>query len=168
MPALAGLSHDLLAVLDEVILLEEAAAVHLAGLSAAVIGGNRSLIEDLADQAMETHAQFEAVEVRRRAACGALAAAVGCPASAASLRRLARELPGEDGRALDDRRRRIEMLVRKVRCQHLRTAVLLQECARVNHALLVQLFPQMQTTTVYGAAGLAGKRPGGSLVDARS
>jgi hypothetical protein len=163
----ADLARDLLATLDEEIVLEEAAAAHLSGLSDAVAAHDRDLVEVLSDRAMDTHARFEAVEVRRRAACASLADSLGCPRKGITLRRLARELPPEEGRALDDRRRRIEALVGQVRRQHVRTAVLLHECARVNHELLVQLFPQMESTAVYGADRTL-RRPGGSLVDARS
>jgi flagellar biosynthesis/type III secretory pathway chaperone len=163
---LADLTNDLLAVLDEEIGLETAAAAHLGGLSEAVIARDRGLIDTLSDRAMETHALFEVAEVRRTAAMAALAAALGCSRGHVTLRRLVRELPGEEGRALDDRRRRIESLVNQVRRQHLHTAVLLHECARVNHELLVQLFPQMDSTNVYGSNRTV-KRPGGSLVDAR-
>jgi len=165
---LADLNHrDLLAALDDEIALEEVAAGLLKQLSDAVLASDRPLIEALVDRATDTHALFEAAESRRRGACRALAQSLGCPRDAVTLSRLARELPAAEGRALDDRRRRIESLVTQLRRQHIRTAVLLHECARVNHELLVRLFPQMESTTVYGAGGTAGRRPGGSLVDAR-
>jgi hypothetical protein len=165
---MSDLVRDLLAVLDEEIALEEAATTQLEGLSDAVFGRDRSVIEDLVDQSMDTHARFAAAELRRQGLCEAISAALGWPAGRLTMTRLVRELPGEAGRALDERRRRLDTLVNRVRRQHIRTAVHLQECARVNQMLLVRLFPQMESTTVYGSGGESHPRRGGSLVDARS
>jgi hypothetical protein len=162
------LVKDLLVVLDEEIRLEEAAVGHLRGLAGAVLARDEGRAERLMAEAGDTQAGFEEVESRRHALCEGLASALGRPRAEVTLRRLVREMPAPEAEAIDARRRQLERLAGEVRRQYLRTAALVWHSVHLNRALLLGLFPQMESARTYESGGTAQPQPGGGLVDARS
>lgn len=163
------LVHDFLAVLDEQIVLEEATVNHLKGLSEAILSRDDNGVQRLMDDAADTQERFSAVEARRRAAGRNLAQALHWTSEDTTLTRLVAEMPESELRqAVDERRRRLMGLVDEVRRQHLRTATILIESARINRAFLEALFPQTEGVKTYGSGGTSANHPGAGLVDARS
>lgn len=162
------LADDLAAVLDELAGLEERTLGHLRALATVATDRAAGEADGLLAEAGETHARFQEADARRQSIGRCLATALGRAPADLPLSRLARLLGGPQGRALDDRRRRLEALAADVRRCHLRTAVLLWEAARVNRSLLAGLFPQADTARTYGAGGRPRHGAGGGLLDTRS
>jgi ABC-type transporter Mla subunit MlaD len=166
--SLGPLVGEFLAVLDEQVRLLEAAVGHLAAFSDALAGRDDPALHRLVAEADAAQERFAAIEEKRRAVCGRLAAALLWRPDETTLARLAGVLPPVERQAVEERRRRIRSLAQEVRRRHLRTAALLVECARLNRALLLGLFPALETVRTYGAAGLSPWRPGAGLLDTRS
>jgi len=158
---------DLLDVLDEQIVLEEQAVGHLRGMYEALLARDDAAMARLMDEALATHERFASAETRRVALGSELADALSWDRRDATLLRIATETPGPQGEALRRRHVRIQALVGEVRRQHLRTASLLVECARLNRAVLGGLLPQADRLETYGTGGQV-RRPGRGLLDTRS
>jgi hypothetical protein len=159
---------EFLAVLDEAIRLQETAVDRLKGLCDAVTARNEAALRQIIDDAGMTSAKFAAVEHARQALSARLAAAVGCGLEEVTLSRLVRRVSAEDAQAIEERRRRITALGGDIRRQHRRTAAFVGECAHVNRAFLLGLFPEMESVKTYGHRGGHSRGVGAGLLDARS
>jgi len=163
-----SLVRDLLTVLDDEIRLEEAAVGHLQGLAGAILSRDEREAERLMDEAAETQSEFEQVEEERQSLCEGLATALCRPRAEITLSGLVRDMPAPEAEAIHARRCRLQRLAGEVRRAHLRTAALLWQCAHLNRALLLGLFPQTESARTYEPGGTAPRRPDSGLVDARS
>ncbi|MBM4017739.1 MAG: flagellar protein FlgN [Planctomycetes bacterium] len=162
------LLREFLAILDEEIGLQEAALRHLAALADAVAARQDGAVERLLAEADASHQRWTALGENRRAVRRRLAEALLCAPDEVTLSRLAGALPAPYGRAVADRRLRISAAAEQVRRQHLRTAVLVIEGARLSRSLLAGLAPGAAPPGTYGAAGRRPWAPPGGLVDMRS
>ncbi|MBS3734229.1 MAG: flagellar export chaperone FlgN [Phycisphaerae bacterium] len=159
---------DLAAVLDEEIDLLAARRDQLARLTVAIPGGDERATERLLQQMERTQQAQAQTDNRLRAARNAMASALACDASQLRLSRLVDRLDGADRDRIERRRARIVALVEAVRREHIKAAMLLSECARINRELLESLFPASTPVTTYGAAGRESWRPHTGLVDTES
>mgnify|MGYP006280410803 CR=1 FL=1 len=167
-PTLSGLVANLADVLDEEIALLTRRHGQLRELAGAIAARDDEPMERLLAE-MEQLQQVQAATDRRlRHARRALAACFACDASELRLSRLIDRLSGEDRGRIEWRRRRIMVLVEDVRREHIRTAMLLTECARVNRELMETLFPASTPVTTYGTSGRESWRPHTGLVDTES
>ena len=157
---------ELLGVLDEEISLLEQKTVQMAGLSAAMLDRDEKGMIEIIAQFEQTQRAQDSVDVRLSAVSGALGGALGCPSLNMRLGWLGERLPEGQAAAVDYRRRQIILLAERARSQHLRTALLLHECSRINSMLLAGLFPDAESVTTYGQDGQRTWRNGGGLVDA--
>lgn len=67
---------------------------------------------------------------------------------------------------LAERRQRLIDLAEQLQLQHLRTVMLVTECARINRMLLEGLFPDSEGVATYGMRGAEPWQPDTGLVDA--
>jgi hypothetical protein len=167
-PELKTLVGEYLAALEEQTQLQATAVGHLKGLSAAMASRNPQAMECLLKEADEAQQRLAQLEARRRTAGDRLAAVLRCRQEELTLKRLARDLPGPEGRAVEGCRRRLRSMIEEVRRNHLKAVAFLGECARLNRALLAGLFPDAGVAPTYGASGRSPACSGGGLLDARS
>ncbi|KPJ76035.1 MAG: hypothetical protein AMS14_02645 [Planctomycetes bacterium DG_20] len=161
------LVDELLAVLDETIDLQRETLEQLRALSKAILARDDKTLGQRMDDLGRTPPRLDAVARRRNALRSRLARALGCPVGEMTLERLAREVPEPQAAAVRLRRARLRDLAEAVRMQHLETAVLVAEVARVNRSLLLGLCPGAGETGTYRTDGTALWQPGHGLLDAR-
>jgi flagellar biosynthesis/type III secretory pathway chaperone len=118
------------------------------------------------DEIERAQQQQALTDIRLHSVRESLAAALGMETRALRLSGLIPLLEGRIAAEIDARRRRITRLAEEVRKRNLQAAVILSECARINHLLLQSLFPRENSVTTYGAKGSATWRSGVGVVDA--
>ena len=156
----------LLSTLDEEIRLLELRQSHLERLSVAVIERDETGMEGLlGDMQQVLQSQLE-VDRRLRQAQSALAGDLGCPPEQVRLQLLAERFQGRHRANIESRRKRIVDLAEGLRRKHLRTSVLLRQCARINRLLLEAIFPQSKEVATYSTEGHERWRPDTGLVSA--
>jgi len=137
-------------------------------LSSAILGrGDRDLEELLGRMECTRRRQREG-ETRLSAASAGLARALACDAAPGRLSDLIDRLGDAQRDRLEPKRRRVVEQIALVRRTHLRSAVLLSECARVNRELLERLLPKTAPLTTYGAGGRVSRRGGAGLISTES
>jgi hypothetical protein len=155
-------------------LLDEEAALlvlrhsQLGSLCAAIIERDESAVERILDQ-IEQAQQLQTIGDQKVAALRTeLAGRLGVDAGALRLSGLIDLLPPRCQAGLRAKRTRVLELAERFGVQHMRTVMLLSECARINRMLLEGLFPRCQAVTTYGAGGRANWRAEAGLVDMES
>ena len=163
---------ELLDLLDEEIVLLDLRRRQLEALSGAIVLRDNDRLEGLLEEIEQTLEVQASVDGKLKALRGALAekltAPGGAPFRAGEVRvsAVAERLEGEQRQALEKRQRQIVHLAGELRTQHLRTAILLTECGRINRMLLEAIFPHSQSVTTYSEGGSSSWRPDTGLVDA--
>ncbi len=158
---------ELLAVLDETIDLQQETLQQLQTLSEAILAHDDAALTERMDALGRTPDRLEAVARKRNAVRTRLARAAGCPVGEMTLDRVARGAAAPQAGAVRRRRERLRGLAETVRRQHLETAVLMAEVARVNRSILTGLFPGAAGAGTYRTDGTAPWQPGHGLLDAR-
>jgi len=156
------------ASLDEQIDLLDLRRRQLAELGEAVVANDNDLLEKLLQEIEDAQGRQAAADRRLREARAAVAEAMGCAASQVRLGELAESLKGPQRTDLERRRSRIIDLSGQLRREHLKAAVLLTECSRVNRMLLACFLPRSQSVTTYTNSGPSRWREGAGLVDTES
>ena len=163
---------ELLDLLDEEIVLLDLRRRQLEALSEAIAVRDNDRLEMLLEEVERTLEMQAGVDAKLRALRASLAEEMAGPGRVplrddeVRLSDLARMLGGERRQAIERRRTEIVRLAGELRTQHLRTAVLLTECGRINRLLLEAIFPQSRSVTTYGEGGSSSWRPDTGLVDA--
>jgi hypothetical protein len=161
-----SLVGELLQVLDEEISLLDLRCEQLEKLTRTILDRDNAAMEQLLD-AIERAQQAQAsADARLSVVRGSLAAELDLPAKELRLSGLAQRLPDELALAVDSRRRRIIGLANAVRRKNLEAAIVLSECARINHLLMQSLFPRESSVTTYQQDGPRTWRTGAALIDA--
>ena len=160
-----SLISELLTVLDEELELLATKRSLLSDLSEALIGRNDEDTERLLEQIEQSEQAQASLDMRLKAVRESLADVFGCDARDLRLSRLVAELPDDQARKVDSRRRKMTGQVEALRRQHLQTVLMLAECARINRMLLDSMLPAGETVTTYDAAGMNNWRSGAGLVD---
>jgi len=159
LPEVRARTARLLEALDGEIVLLARRQEQMAALSEAIVQRDEGRLEALlAEVAGTLSAQAEADE-RVRALQAELARRLGCPPETARLGLLAERVGGREGSEMQSRRDRIVELADGLRRQHLRTSVLLTECARVNRRMLETLCPAARGVSTYDSGGREHWRP---------
>ena len=153
LPQIEPAIDQLLSVLDDEVRLLELKQSQLEDLSTALLEHDDEAIEALLE-GFEQSAQAQAsVDSRLRALRETLADALGCGAKELKLSRLITELPLEQARAVDGRRRQIIDCVARFRSQHMHTTLLLVESSRITGMLLDGMLQTGDAVVTYGADG---------------
>ena len=155
-------------VLDEEIVLLERKCSQLAGLFKAMVDRDQETTETVLEQMEQSQEAQVSVDLRLGTIRRTLADALGCEARELKLSELVAVLPPGWAKATDDRRRRIVDLTVKLRREHLQTAMLLNECIRINRTLLASLFPATDTVMTYSTDGSDIWRSESGLMDTES
>jgi len=164
-PGTESLLDELLGVLDAEAELLERKRRQLADLSDALVRRDDDATEGLLEQIELAGRQQESVDANLGALRRTLAGRFGCRADELRLSDLIERLPADRAAQVDTRRRRIVDLAESLRAQHLRTALLLMECARINRMMLESMLPRGDTVMTYGAGGANLWRSETGLVD---
>jgi len=160
-----ALVDELIKMLDREIDLLDVRCLQLAGLSRASIERDDEAMETLLAEIETTQLRQESTDRELDSLRRSLAGLLGWPVARTRLGALLEVLP--DGRrdALAARRDRIAALVDQLRRQHMSTALVVAESARINRMLLESLSPQSRRVTTYGVRGQTSWRPDAPLVD---
>lgn len=171
-PSGQAMIGELLGLLDEEIVLLDLRRRQLEALSEAIVVRDNDRLEGLLEEIERTLEVQTSTDGKLKALRAALAEKMAGPGGVplrgeeVRLSALAQRLEGEQPQALEDRRRQIVQLAGELRTQHLRTAILLTECGRINRMLLEAIFPRSQSVTTYSEGGSSSWRPDTGLVDA--
>jgi len=157
----------LVEALDEAVALQEEVLGQLEAMAEAVARLDESALREQRRDLDAMPARLAEAGRRRHRARAGLAEALGRAVAEVTLGRLARELPEPQAAAIRRRRERLRDLGEAVRRQHLRTAVLLGEAARINRSLLAALAPQADRPRTYGTDGNRDTAAGRAVFDAR-
>ncbi len=163
---IASIIDELLGVLDEEIALLQRRKSQMGRLCEAIVERDDDTMERLLAEMSETQQLQEHVDLKLLAHRNTVANAVGRAPGEMKLSVLIAELPPSHRPAVDYRRQQIVLLIQDVRRQHLDTALLLGECARINHMLLTGMFPAASEVTTYDHDGPDTWRSDTGLVDA--
>ena len=167
-PGALALIDELCNVLDREIVLLDLRCIQLAGLSRASIERDDEGMETLLREIETTHLSQESTDrevdaIRRR-----LGRLLDWPMDRTRLGALVGALEGDRRRAVARRREQIMTLMSRLKHQHMATALVVAESARINRMLLASLCPRSSEVTTYGAGGERSWRPASPLVDVES
>ena len=162
------LVNELLQVLDTEIELLDLRCGQFSRLTQASIERDDQVLHDLLEEIEATQQDQQETDMRLQALRQTLATALGLTEKKLRLAWLIRQMPPEQASAIQHRRRQIIVLTDRIKRQHMETALVVSECARVNRLLLENLFPQAQTVTTYGARGESSRSQGSGLLDLES
>jgi flagellar biosynthesis/type III secretory pathway chaperone len=162
------LVDEILPVLDREIDLLDLRREQLAELLRATLARDEASLSNLLEnieKALENQAQTDRdlASLRSR-----LAEVLDRPVEEIRLAAIADSMSEPRGSLIRDRRGRIIELTEALRTQHVRTTLVVSECAKLNRRLLEGLFPQAKGLTTYGARGGSRWDSGAGLVDVES
>ncbi len=157
----------LLGALDEAIGLQQEVRAHLEATAEAVSRLDEAALRDRMDHLAPMAARLEEAGRRRHRARVRLAETLGRPVAEVTLGRLEATLPPPEADRIGRRRRQLRDLGRAVRDQHLRTAVLVGQAARINRSLLSAVIPTAAEAGTYESNGSRDPRAGRAMLDAR-
>ena len=152
-PGIKGLLNELLLILDQEIELLEVRLTQVSAMHSAILDRDEPATEKLLSDLETTQQRQIHVDMKMGALRGSLSTAFRCRAGEVKLSFLIARVDADLALPLDYRRRRIVALVEELRRQHVRTALLLRECARINRTLLEGLLSGCGTLTTYGSGG---------------
>ncbi len=159
---------DLTALLDEETALLELRRRQLSDLGVAIVAADDEALGALLEEMEQAQVVQMAADRRLRNLRGALAGALGCRPEDIRLSGLIERLSGEQRAGLAARRQRLRRLADDVRREHIRAAMLLVECARINRELMNGLFPHSKPVTTYSTGGPVSWRLDTGLLDTES
>ena len=166
-PSFESLIGQLLEVLDHEIALLALRYGQLQALEACLSSRDEARTETLLGEIEDAQAEQDRADERLAWVRSRLSPLMGRPDGKLRLGELAAQLPQTIGLAIEQRRGRIIELAGAVRSQNLRTAVVLSECAHLNHLLLQGLMPASSSVDTYASGGRSVWRSASGLIDAR-
>lgn len=155
-------------LLDEEIALLDVRRSQLASLCAAIVDRDDDAVERLLEQIERAQELQAATDRRLDALRQYLGEQLACPQDDRRLSALIERLPEDQRAPLAERRERIIDLAERLQLEHMRTVILLGECARINRLLLESLFPDAEGLQMYSATGADAWQPETGLVDTES
>jgi len=160
-----GMVRELLDVLDEEIALLNLRRSQLELLSGAMLDRDEQAVGELLGDIEDSAQRQTTADLKLQAVRTALAAAMGIEADGLKLSNIVEALPADMRPQIDYRRQQIILLIDALRTQHMETAVLVHECARINRLLLEGLFRIDTRPVTYAAGGQQGWSPHAGLID---
>ncbi len=167
-PGALALIDELVHVLDREVALLDLRCIQLAGLSRASIERDDETMETLLREIETTQLSQESTDREIDAVRQRLANLLDWPVDRTRLGSLVGALEGPRQQAVSRRREQIMTLMSRLKHQHMATALVVAESARINRMLLASLCPQSSEVTTYGVAGERSWRPASPLVDVES
>ena len=149
---------ELLAVLDTDIQHIQESLSYLNELRSSVIKRDDSALGKLLELIRGKSESYRSHEVRRQSVRKELADALGCGFEQVTLSRLEADLPEEKREQVARKKVELKSLIQQLQKEHLSTALLLSECARINRSLLKEIFDMGNSKTVYYGSNGAAKR----------
>lgn len=153
LPETQPLVDELLAALDEELVVLDTKCRHLKALSEHLVARDNDGAEVLMQQMELAEADQRQADHRLGAAGGLLAGNLGLSPGSARLSDLIPLLPPDVGRTLQAKRQQLVDGASRLRRRHLETAMLLGECMRINRTLLEAFKPSCQSVVTYGVGG---------------
>ena len=138
----------------------------LDSLCAAIVDRDDDAVERLLEQVEQAQQLHANTDEKLNALRRELAEQLACPIERVRVSALIDELDSPEREALARQRDRIVELAEALQLQHLRTVMLLSECARINRLLLESLFPKSEGVLTYTASGQDPWQPDAGLFDA--
>ena len=167
-PGALALIDELVNVLDREVVLLDLRCGQLAGLARASIERDDETMESLLKEIETTQLRQESTDRELDAIRMRLADLLAWPMARTRLGALVAILEGRRRQSVSRRRERIVTLVSRLKHQHMATALVVAESARINRMLLESLCPQSSQVTTYGVGGESSWRPASPLVDVES
>jgi len=161
-----SLARELTPLLDEQIALLTLRASQLDAMAKLLVDRNDTAMERLLEQMTQSQAMQADTDRRLAHAREAAAEALGYDVRTVRLSVLERHVGVGLAEALAFRREQLADLAEQVRRKHMRTALLLVECARINRMLLEGLFGRSGSCRTYDPTGTAAWDTDAGLVDA--
>jgi len=161
------LIEELFDSLDEEIILLKRRIDLLKKLSPSMAGRDEHATEKVLDEIELTQVDQEQADRTLSNVRGLLADALGLDKNELKLSRLMEMLPPINCEPIRRRRKEIIELAEVLRMENLKAAVVLSECAHLNHLLMQSIMPRTSQVTTYGAGGTESWQSGASLVDAK-
>ncbi len=149
---------ELLAVLDTDIRHIQQSLSYLNELRSSVIKRDDVVLGKLLKLIQSRSDDYRSHELKRQSVRKELAGALGCGFQQVTLSRLEAGLPKEKREQLTRKKAELTSLIQELKKEHLSTALLLSECARINRALLKGIFNLENSGTVYYGSNGAAKR----------
>jgi hypothetical protein len=162
-PSIECKVDELLAVLDKDIRHVRASLSRLDELRGMVVKRDPAALGGLLEEIREQTQEYSQNESARESMRRELAGALGCEVGDMTLSRLESVL--DDGKRIEvgQRKSLLRSLTDKLKTEHMRTAMLLSDCARFNSTLLSGILELGNArATTYGADGTA-RSQGGSV-----
>ncbi len=111
---------------------------------------------------------YKDIESKRQSLREELAIALGCDIGQMTLSRLEAELSGGKKAGVTERRAKLQTLAGKLKKEHLRTTMLLSDCARFNGVLLKSVLELGQAGTItYSPSGSTERQTDSAFVNLR-
>ena len=149
---------ELLAVLDTDIRHIQQSLSYLNELRSSVIKRDDVALGKLLKLIRSRSDDYRSHESKRESVRKELAGALGCGFEQVTLSRLEAGLPEEKRGQVTRKKAELTSLIQELKKEHLSTALLLSECARINRALLKGIFNLGNSGTVYYGSNGAAKR----------
>lgn len=149
---------ELLAVLDTDIQHIQQSLSYLNELRSSVIKRDDVALGRLLKLIQGRSDDYRSHESKRHSVRKELAGALGCGIEQVTLSRLEAGLPKEKREQVARKKEELTSLIQQLQKEHLSTALLLSECARINRALLKGIFNLGNSGTVYYGSNGAAKR----------
>jgi len=147
---------ELLAVLDTDIQHIQQSLSYLNDLRSSVIKRDDTALGKLLKLIQGRSDDYRSHELKRQSVRKELAGALGCSFQQVTLSTLEASLPKGKREQVTRKKEELTSLIKELRNEHLSTALLLSECARINRTLLKEIFNLGNSGTVcYGSNGAA-------------
>jgi len=160
-----GMVRELLDVLDDEIELLNLRRSQLEVLSGAMLDRDEQAVGELLGEIEDSAQRQAATDLKLQAVRIALASAMGISAEGLKLSDIIEALRADVRPQVNYRRQQVILLIEALRAQHMETAFLVHECARINRVLLEGLFQIDPRPVTYAAGGKAGWAPHVGLID---
>jgi len=158
--------EQLLTVLDKDIQHIKETLSRLNELRSLVIKRDDTALSKLLESIQSETDNYKSNELKRRSIREELATAFDCGLKQMTLSQLEVELAGEKKAEVSERKTELQTLTKKLKKEHLKTAMLLSDCARFNSLLLKGVFGFKETGTVtYNSSGSAKRQTNMAFVD---
>jgi hypothetical protein len=156
--SLDGKIDELLDVLDTDIRHIQQNLSYLNELRGHVIKRDDAALSKLLELIRGRSDSYRSHELKRQSVRKELASALGCSLEQVTLSALGSGLPKEKREQVTRMKEQLLSLIKELKKEHLSTALLLSDCARINRTLLREIFNMGNSGTVYYGSNGAAKR----------